>query len=93
VLNARLPWQLRRIFKLKLLTEDGVCVEYCFTQARTTIPGDSGNFNRVSMFVQVRRAPAAVSLQVFSVGYIVGCAHVIPGIATGSKTGDGRNVR
>jgi hypothetical protein len=27
------------------------------------------------------------------VGNIVGCAHVIPEIATSSKTGDGRNER
>jgi hypothetical protein len=43
----------------------------------------------VSKSVQVKKALAAVTLQVFSVGNIVGCAHVIPEIATSSKTGDG----
>jgi hypothetical protein len=46
-----------------------------------------------SKFVQVRKATAAVALQVFSVGYIVGCAHVFPEIAACSKTGDGWNER
>jgi hypothetical protein len=41
----------------------------------------------------VRKAPAAVALPVFSVGNIVGCAHVIPEIATSIQTGDGRNER
>jgi hypothetical protein len=36
-------------------------------------------------------AVATVALQVFSVGNIVGCTHVIPVIATCSKTGDGQN--
>ena len=44
-------------------------------------------------FVQVRKAPAAVAFQVFSMGYIFGCTHVILEIATSSKTGDGRNGR
>jgi hypothetical protein len=47
----------------------------------------------ISKFVKVRKAPAAVALQVFSVGNIVGCAHIVPEIATSSKTGDGRNER
>jgi len=59
--------------------------------ALTTIPENSGNLDPVSKFVQLRKAPAAVSLEVFSMGNIVGCAHVIPEIATSSKTGDGRN--
>jgi hypothetical protein len=41
----------------------------------------------------VRKALAAIALQVFSVGNIVGCAHVIPDIATMINTGDGRNER
>jgi hypothetical protein len=47
----------------------------------------------VSKFVQVRKAPAAVDLPVFSMGNIVGCARKIPAISTSSKTGDGWNVR
>jgi len=39
----------------------------------------------------VKEALAAVALQVFSVGNIVGCAYVIPELATSSKTGDGQN--
>jgi len=61
--------------------------------AHTTIPENSGNLDPVSKFVQVRKAPAAVALHVFSVGNIVGCAHVIPEIATSSKTGYGWNER
>jgi len=39
----------------------------------------------------VRIAQAAVALQVFSVGNIVGCVHVIAEITTSSTGGDGRN--
>jgi len=61
--------------------------------ARTTIPENSGNLDSVSKFVLLRKAPVAVAFQVSSVGIIVAYAHVIPEIATGSKTGDGRNER
>jgi hypothetical protein len=57
----------------------------------TTIPENLGNLDLVSYFVLVRKALAAVALQVFSMENIVGCAHVIPEIATSSKTGDGRS--
>jgi len=93
VLNGRLPWQLQRLFKIKLLNEDGAFVEYWLTLALTTIPENSGNLDPVSKFVQVRNAPAAVALQVFGVRNILGCPHVIREIATSSKTGDGRNER
>jgi len=93
MLNGRLPWQLQRLFKIKLLNEDGAFVEYWLALALLTIPENSGNLDPVSKYVQVRKAPAAVALQVFSVGNIVGCAHVIPEIATSSTTGDGRNER
>jgi hypothetical protein len=92
-LNVRLPWQLQRLFKIKLQNEDGAFVEYWLALAHNTIPENSGNLDPVSKFVQVRKAPAAVALQVFSVGNIVGCAHLIPEIATSSKPGDGRNER
>jgi hypothetical protein len=92
-LNRRLPWQLQRLFKIKLQNEDGAFIEYLVALALTTIPENSGNLDPVSKFVQVRKAPAAVALQVCSVGNIVGCAHVIPEIATSSKSGDGRNER
>jgi len=59
----------------------------------TTIPENSGNLDPVSRFVQVRKAPAAIALQVFSVGNISGCAHVIPEIVTRTKPRDGRNKR
>ena len=68
-------------------------MKYWLSVELTTIPENLGNLDPVSKFVQVRKAPAAVALQVFSVGNIVGCAHVIPEIATSSKTGDGRNER
>jgi len=92
-LNGCLPWQLQRLFKIKLLNKDGAFVEYWLALALTTIPENSGNLDPVSEFIQVRKTPAAVALQVFSVGNIVGYAHVIPEIATSSKTGDGRNER
>jgi hypothetical protein len=79
--------------KIKLQNEDGAFVEYWLALALTTIPENLGNFDPVLKFVQVRKAPAAVALQVFSVGNIVGCAHVIPEIATSSMTAAGRNER
>jgi hypothetical protein len=92
-LNGHLPWQLQRLFKIELQNEDGAFVGYWLALALTTIPENSGNLDPVSKFVRVRKAPAAVALQVFSVGNIVGCAHVIPETATSSKTGDGLNER
>jgi len=59
--------------------------------ALTTIPGNSGNLDPASKFVQVRNVPAAVALQVFGLRNIIGRAHVIPEIATSTKTGDRRN--
>jgi hypothetical protein len=59
--------------------------------AFTTIPENSGNLDPVSEFVQVGKAPSDVALQGFSMGNIVSCAHVIPVIATSSKTADGWN--
>jgi len=85
-LNGHLPWQLQRLFKIKLLHEDGAFVEDWLALALTTIPENSCNLDPVLKFVQVRKAPAAVALQVLNVGNIVGCAHVIPEIATSSKT-------
>ena len=78
---------------MKLLNEDGAFVEYWLALVLTPIPENSGNLDPVSKFVQVRKAPAGVAWQVFSMGNIVGCAHVIPEIATSSTTGDGRNER
>jgi hypothetical protein len=90
-LNGRLPWQLQRLFKMKLQNEDGAFVEYWAALALTTIAENSGNLDLVSQFAEVRKALAAVVLQVFSVGNIVGCAQVIPETATSNKTGDGQN--
>jgi len=78
---------------MKLPNEDGDFVEYRLALALTTRPENPGNLDPVSKFVQVRKAPAADALQVFSVGNIVGCVHVIPELATSGKTGDGRNER
>jgi hypothetical protein len=52
-----------------------------------------GNLDPMSKFVHVRKAPAAVALQVFIVGNIIGCTQVIPVIATSSNTGDGQSKR
>jgi hypothetical protein len=93
VLNGRLPWQLQQLYTIKLLNIDGAFVEYWLALAFTTIPGNSGNLDPILKFVQVRKSLAAVASQVFSVGSIVGCAHLIQEIATSSKTGDGWNKR
>jgi hypothetical protein len=92
-LTGRLPWQLQRRLKIKLQNEDGAFIEYLLALVLTIISANSGNLDPISKFVQVTKAPAAFALQVCSVGNIVGCAHVIPDIATSSKTGDGRNER
>jgi len=63
VRNGRLPWQLQRLFKIGLLNEVGHFIEYRLARALTTIPANSVNWYLVSKFVQVRKAPAAVALQ------------------------------
>jgi len=82
---------MQQLFKIKLLNEDGALVEYGLGQGLTTIPENLGNLDPVSNFVQVKKVPAALALQVWSVQNIVGCAHVIPEIATSRKTWDGWN--
>jgi len=79
--------------KLFFRSKPGPLVGYPDPLLTLKIPENSGNLDPVSKFVQVGKAPAAIALQVVSVGNIVGCAHVIPEIATSSKTGDGRNER
>ena len=90
-LNGRLQWQLQRLFTIELLNENGAFLEYWLALVLTTIPGNSGNLDPVSKVVQVRKAPAVIAVQVFSVGNIVCCTHVLPLIATSSKTADGRH--
>jgi hypothetical protein len=92
-LNGHLPWQLQRLFKIKLQNKDGPFIEYWLALALTTILENSGNLDPILKSVQVRKALAAVALQVFSVGNIIGCAHVIPEIAINIKTGDRWNDR
>jgi hypothetical protein len=89
-LNGRPLWQLQQLFKIKQQNEDGAFVQYWLALALTSIPENSGNLDPESEFVQVVKAPVAIALQVLRVGNIVSCAHVIPEIATSSKTGDGR---
>jgi hypothetical protein len=93
MLNGCLPWQLRRLFKIKHLNEDTAFVEYSLALALTIFPGNSGNLDPISKFVILRKALAAFALQVFSVANIVSCAHAIPEIATSSKTGERQNER
>jgi len=52
-----------------------------------------GDLDPILKFVQVRKAPAAVTLQAVSMENIVGYLQVIPEKATSSKTGDVRNER
>jgi hypothetical protein len=56
-----------------------------------TIHENLGNLDPVSNFVQVRTAPPAIALQVFSVGDIIGYMHVSPERSTSSKKADDRN--
>jgi len=93
VLNGHLPWQLQQLLKIELLNKNGGFVQYWVALALTTISENSGNLDPISKILQVRKAPAAVAFHLFSVGNIVGCAHVFPEIATSSRTGDGRNER
>jgi hypothetical protein len=72
---------MQQLFKMKLQIEDGAFVEYWLALVLTTIPGNSSNLNSLSKLEQMRKAPAAIALQVFTVGNIVGCAHMIPEIA------------
>jgi len=73
------------------LNEDGAVIEYWLALALTTIPESFGNLDRFSKFVQVRKAPAAMELQVFTIVHSVRCAHLVPAITTSSKTGDRQN--
>jgi len=86
--GAHLPWQMQQLFKLTLQKEDGAFVEYWLALVLTTIPENSDSLDTFSKFVQVRKTPAAVGLQVFSMGNIFGCTHVFPEIPPSSKTGD-----
>jgi hypothetical protein len=70
-----------------------VTVEYWLALAFTTIPENSGNFDSNLKFKQVKNALAAVVLQSFSIGNIVGCVQIIPERATSSITGERRNER
>jgi len=88
-LNGRLPWQLQRLFKIKLQNKDGALDKYWLALALATIPENSGNLDPVLKIVPVRNTPAAVALQFFRMGYIVSCTYVIPVIANSYKTGDG----
>jgi hypothetical protein len=90
---VRLPWQLQRLYKIKLQNEYWAFVEYWIALVLTTIPENSGNLDPHSIFAKVRKAPASIALQGFGVGNIVGFTHIFPEIATSSKTGDGRNER
>jgi len=90
-LNGCLPWQLQQLFKIKLQNEDGAFVEYRLALTVATIPETSGNLDPILKYVQMINAPAAVAFRAFRVGNIVGSTHVIPVIATSTKTADGLN--
>jgi hypothetical protein len=78
---------------IKNLEEDEAYVEYCLALALTTILENSGQLDPVSQYVQVRNAPAPVTLEVVNMGNIVSCTQVISKIATSSKTGHGVKER
>jgi hypothetical protein len=54
-----------------------------------TIHDNSGNLDPISKFVHVRKALAAVALQVISMVNIIRWTHLISETATRSETGDG----
>jgi hypothetical protein len=72
--------------KITLQNENGAFVGYWLALAHTTILENLGNLDPILKFVQVRKAAAAVALQVFSVGNIIGCAHLFCEIATTDMT-------
>jgi hypothetical protein len=74
-----------------LQNEDQPLVEYWLALPLAAIPDNSGILYSVPKILLVRNALAAVALKVFKGGNIVGCAHVIPEIATSSNTGDRHN--
>jgi hypothetical protein len=76
--------------QINLLNEDRAFVEYWITLAFTIIPENSGNLDCILKCVEVRKTQAAIALQVFSMGNIVGCVQGMPDIATSSQTGDGQ---
>ena len=70
---------------------DGAFIEYWLAQSLTTIPENSGELNGVLKCVQVIKAPAAIAVEGIRVGNIASCKHIIPDIATTSKTENGWN--
>jgi hypothetical protein len=82
-----------QLIKIKHLSADGAFAEFWLTLAHTTMPENSGNLYLALACVHVRKALAAVVLQVFTMRNIVGCGHVIPEIATSSMTEDSQNER
>jgi hypothetical protein len=75
------------------MNEDGAFGEYWCALVITTLPENSGNLDLVSKYVQVRTAPAVFDVKLFCMGNVVSCAHILPEIATTSKTGDERIER
>jgi hypothetical protein len=68
--------------------EDGVLIESWLALALTMISENSGNLNPVSKLVQVTGVPAAIALQVSSIGNIISCVYIIPEIAISSRNED-----
>jgi hypothetical protein len=90
-LNRQLPWQLQRVFTITLLNEDGAFVGYWLALELTIIPENPHNLDPVLKFVQVRIAPVSFALEAVIEGNVIICVHVIPEIATYSKTTECRN--
>ena len=64
-----------RLFKLRFRNDDGFWVGHWVVFARTTVADNSGKLDPVSQFAPSNRG---ATYQVFSVGNILGCAHVMP---------------
>ena len=78
-LQGRLPCQLLRLFKMRFQDDDGYWVDHWMTFARKTIAENSGKLDPVSQFAQVKApSTSGATYQVFTVGNVVGCPHVIP---------------
>jgi hypothetical protein len=90
-LNGLISWQLQQVLQIKWLNVDAAFVGCWLALLFTPLPQNSENLDSVSKFDQVRKALAAIALHIFSVGNILGCAHVISELATSNDRGDRRN--
>ena len=61
----RLLWQLQRLLTIKRQHVDGAFINYLEGLGLTTILENSSNLDPFSKFEQVKKAPAAIALELF----------------------------